>query len=1016
MPRHAHEPSSLEIYLLGSFRLAVDGAEVEAHRWARRKSRLLVKLLALQPHHRLHREQVLELLWPRQATEAAANNLHKTIHAARRALEPELLAGAASRFLVTRDRQIILSAPSELWIDVEAFELRAARALRRDADRAACEEALALYGGELLAEDPYEEWAARRREHLRSVRRNIVLKLAAMHEAAGEPERAVGLFAEALARDHSDEEAWRRLMSLSARAGDRRAALRYFEQCRRALREELDAEPEAATVALHEQIASGRVGPTQMSNSETGLPATSAAAPPGAAALANLPHPLTSFVGRAKEKAEVRRLLACRRMVTLNGAGGIGKTRLALEVAAAMRGECGGGVWLVEAASLSDPALVAQALLRTLGAREEPGRDPAATLGDHIGTKRILLVLDNCEHLIEACAAVAGALLRACPELRILATSREALGVEGEAVWRVSTLASPDDKQTIHAARLCEYEAVELFLERVKLGNPGWLLTDANAPAVARLCRQLDGIPLAIELAAARVRVLTVEQILAKLDDRFRLLTDANRGVVPRHQTLGAAIAWSYDLLPAGERVLWRRLSVFAGGWALEAAEAVCEGEEPGADAALDLLSHLVNKSLVIVEQQGAEARYRLLETIRQYGAEKLRESPEEEQARALHFGYFLRLAEQAEQHFAGAEQRAWFERLEAEHDNLRAALEWSLREARDARRGLRLCCALSQFWEAHGHSSEGRKWVETGLRADADAPPPLRAEALNGAGRLAVAQGDFESARTFFEQSLALRRRLDDGRGAAGLLYQLGFVLTSVGDYRRAAPLYEESLALCRELDDPLGVGRAASGLAALAWYGDDYDTAALHYEEALRIFRRTDYRFGVMKTAHNLGSTEQRRGDLDRAEAFLAESLALSKELGDQRMAAFSTHVLGYVANDRGDYRRAHRLFREALRAGREVGGKVNVAHVLEGFACTAAAQGQAGRAVRLDAAAKAIREEIKMIRTPAEQAALDCYLKQALGKLDAAGVKEARARGRALTLDQAVEYALESDDGTP
>jgi len=383
----------------------------------------------------------------------------------------------------------------------------------------------------------------------------------------------------------------------------------------------------------------------------------------------NLPRQLTSFIGREREMAEVKRLLTTTRLLTLTGSGGCGKTRLALQVAADLVEEFANGVWLVELAALTDPALVPQAVASALGVREEPGRPLLATLSDYLKAKRLLLLLDNCEHLVAACAYLAEALLRACPHLRILATSREALNIAGETVWRVPSLSLPDLLHLPSVEHLTQYEAVRLFIERALISRPDFVLTSQGAPSVAQVCHRLDGIPLAIELAAARVKVLSVEQIAARLDNRFRLLTSGSRTALPRQKTLRAAIDWSYDLLSETERMVLRRLSVFAGGWTLEAAEAICVGEGIEWHEVLDPLMQLVDKSLVMMEEQGGTVRYRLLETVRQYGRDKLPASGEADVVRGRHRDWYLALAERAEPELLGSNQAVWLERLETEHD-----------------------------------------------------------------------------------------------------------------------------------------------------------------------------------------------------------------------------------------------------------------------------------------------------------------------------------------------------------
>ena len=424
----------------------------------------------------------------------------------------------------------------------------------------------------------------------------------------------------------------------------------------------------------------------------------------------NLPLELSSFVGREKELAEVRRLLESSRLLTLTGSGGCGKTRLALAAGELVEG-FEDGVWVVDLAPLADPSLVPQAVASTLGVREQPGRLPTGTLSDYLGSKKVLLILDNCEHLVGACAELAEALLRSCPGLGVLATSREALGITGEVAWPVPALSLPDVRRLPDIESLLHYESAPLFVERAAAVRPTFALTEQNAVAVAQICYRLDGIPLAIELAAARAKVLSVEQIAERLDDCFRLLAAGGRTAMPRHRTLHATMDWSHELLPDEERALFRRLSVFAGGFSLEAAESVCAGEDLERDDVLELLSHLVDKSLVVTSDRDGETRYRLLETIRQYTREKLSESGEAGQVREWHAGYYLALAEAAEPELKGERQVAWLERFERDHDNLRAAMRWLL-ERGESEKAARLGWALWLFWWIRGTSPrDGARW-----------------------------------------------------------------------------------------------------------------------------------------------------------------------------------------------------------------------------------------------------------------------------------------------------------------
>jgi|SRR5579859_98944 len=523
----------------------------------------------------------------------------------------------------------------------------------------------------------------------------------------------------------------------------------------------------------------------------------------------NLPIQLTSFIGRDKEMAEVRRGFATTRLLTLTGVGGTGKTRLALQLGAAVLPEFRDGVWFVELASLSDPALVPQAVATALGVRQEANRAVQAALHDYLREKTLLLVLDNCEHLIQACAQFADLVLRAALKVKILATSREALDISGESIYHVPSLPSPAATH-FSPETLGQFDAVKLYVDRAAAVQNEFVLTPENAPAVAQICRRLDGIPLAIELAAARTKVFAPEQIAARLDDRFRLLSVGSRNARPRHQTLSALIQWSYDLLSEAERVLLRRLSVFSGGWALEAAEAVCGDEAAGGAlpplAVLELHTSLVNKSLVVVERvAGQGARYRMLETIREYALERLVAHGESESMRRKHMVYFRRVAQEADPQFSSPARAVWVETLKADQDNFRAALQWA-RESGDALAGLQLAGALWLFWYALGSLSEGRGWMESALaQAVTLDAPAARAKVLLAGGNLAWFQSDYGVARALLEEGLAICRGLgaQGRRDLAYCLLWMGALERDQGDPMIARSLLQESVATCREIGD---------------------------------------------------------------------------------------------------------------------------------------------------------------------------------------------------------------------
>ena len=672
-----------------------------------------------------------------------------------------------------------------------------------------------------------------------------------------------------------------------------------------------------------------------------------------------------------------------------------------------------------------------RAVARALDVPEQPGRPPLAALVEALRPKRLLLVLDNCEHLLDACARLAEALLRAGPSVRLLATSRVALGVAAETVWPVPPLALPPAPGP-HAAAplppepLLEYAAVRLFVERARAVLPTFEMTPRDAPAVAELCRRLDGLPLALELAAAWVRVLPAPQLLARLEDRFRLLTGGRRAAPERHRTLRAAVDWSHALLPEPERRLFARLSVFAGGWTLEAAEAVCAdarrapgGLPPG--AVLGLLARLVDASLVVAEGEAdGTARFRLLETLREYGREQLAAGGEAEALGARHARHYTAVAVAAEPWLAGREQVAWLGRLDREADNLRAALRWL--EGHGAHDGaLRLAAALQVWWLTHGSRVEGLAWLERLLAAPAAAgATPARLGALDAAGLLAWLMGKADQAWAYPEEALRLARAAGDRRAEGRAHYGLGRAATS--DRRRAPAAGEahlrRSLAIGRELADPPLVGWSLYFLGTAALRRGDLAAARALREEGCAVWRPTGDRFGYGNALNALAKVALAQGDLDTARALWEERLGLAEELGGPVAAAQALEGLAAVAAAHGDHPTARRLLARGLRARSPLSAPHNTAPSLAAFARLAAARGRYARAARLAGAVEATARSSASLTDLdlADERQLASSLQAARRALGEAAYLRAHAEGRAMALEQAVAYALEDEDAPP
>jgi non-specific serine/threonine protein kinase len=721
----------------------------------------------------------------------------------------------------------------------------------------------------------------------------------------------------------------------------------------------------------------------------------------------NLPRQLTSFIGRESEMTRVKAALGASRLVTLTGAGGVGKTRLAVRVAADLLPSFADGAWLVDLAPLSDPDHVQDAVAAVLGVRTPPGLTLSEALLDYLRPKSLLLVLDNCEHLLAAAAALADQLLRECPGLRILATSREGLGLAGEALQVLSPLAVPSPQGATPPEELLRFEAIQLFAERAVEVHPGFRVTERNAPDVLEICRRLDGIPLALELAAARVRAMAVDQIAARLDDRFRLLTGGSRTALPRHQTLRGVLDWSYQLLSDPERVVFRRLSVFAGGFALAAAEQVCAGDRlSGADVA-DLVTRLVERSLVVFDPSEGHPPYRLLETIKQYAQTKLFDSGEAEAIRRAHLAYYLGLAEEAEPLLRGPAQMTWLARLATEHDNLHAALGWSLAQPGSAEAGLRLAAALQWFWFLRSPVGEGRRWLERAVANKLETGIAARAKALAGLGMLAWRVNDFPEAQRALEESLTLARAIGDESTLAFALHHEAHVqVMHVADgLTRAAEMWEESTARFRAIGDRWGTAWSLRCLGDNLRALGSPEGAIARLEESLSLLREIRDEWLIGHVLYSLGAIAREQKDYARAQALVEESLAIWSEVGDRYNMAVAHRELGHVARGQGDHDQALACYRVSLDLLQSQGDRYEAARVLEGLAALALAQGHARSAARMLGVADALQRVIGATVRPVDRPDHHPTVAKAREILGDDGFETAFADGRGMSVDQVV-----------
>jgi predicted ATPase/DNA-binding SARP family transcriptional activator len=1074
---------TLRAQLLGEFRVWQDDQELTPLLTHLGRPKTLMKILLAYPGRVFARDELIEWLWPNLTEHVAASNLRKRISELRQVLEPHLQRGSASRYILSQSSGYCFNENADYLTDTQEFseKVRAGETLESAGQWSKAiseyEAALALAQGDLLAEDRYEPWALDLSREWEDRVLTLCERLADGCIRLGRYDQAREHCSRGLKRRPWSEQLYRQKMRSHYYAGQHTEAIQAFHECVQKLNEVLGVEPSQETQALSQKMLR-----QEMPELPKVIPH-------------NLPLALTSFIGREHEIIDIKRLFTqvgtngcspLHRLVTLTGPGGCGKTRLALEIATRISSKYADGVWLVDLAILTDPALVPQAVADALGLRETPSRPLIESIADHLRLHTALLLLDNSEHLIKACAELADFLLRTCPKLQILVTSREALGMLGETVWLVPPMSVPPLEPLPPPKILREYEAVALFVERAKANQPAFSLTPENAAAVASICAHLDGIPLALELAAACTSVLSMQQIVDRLNDRFTLLTAGDR-TAPRHQqTLRATLDWSYSLLSNFERVLLQRLSVFVGDFTLEAAESVCIWQKLKSQSAIKLLTQLVDKSLVMAETQDREARYRLLETVRQYAQEKLVAARESKRILERHLSFYLDMAEQAESHLQGPSQAFWLVRLESEHPNLRAALDYSAQSYPEFQ--LRLAVALRRFWSVRGHWSEGRRQLSEALVKNQDARGALQAKALVAIGNLARDQGDFESARALYEESLTLSKETADRRGIAESLHHLGQIAHDRGDHALARSYYEQSLTIRRELEDKPGLGASLQNLGLLAFNQGDYAAARSFQEESLRLRRERGDLWGIAASLHSLGMVAQHQGDavaarsyyeqsleikrelrdkwgvsaslnnlgmlaynqreFSTARSYFEQSLELKRELGDKRGIANSLNNLGLVSNDQGDLDGARVRYEESLVIKREMGDKRGIAGslhnlgvvafdqekydlardlhiqsltmrselgdqrglaaVVEGLARICVRQGQLEKAVRLLGARAALCEAIQIQLLPLERDAYEAEVQAARAKLGEAAFLAQWAAGRAMTLEQAIDYA--------
>jgi predicted ATPase/DNA-binding SARP family transcriptional activator len=993
----------LELRLLGPFEATLAGEPITDFETV--KVRALAAYLAAEMGRPHYRASLAGLLWPDWPQPSAMRNLRHALAVLRKVIGDRQ---ADPAFLLISRETLQFNQESDAWVDLAAFEQAIGPAQAKSAARLPLRDAMDLYRGPFLEgfslnDSPaFEEWVLGKREYLNRLALQGLHSLAEEAEAAGNYEQGLAFARRQLELEPWLEDAHRQVMRLLAQGGQRSAALAQYETCQHSLKRELDVQPSAETTRLYEAIRDGEFG--KASREDIFLALDLQTRPRH-----NLPARLTSFVGRQREKAEIAGLLTSARLVTLTGAGGSGKSRLSLEIAHQTLSDFPDGVWLVELAALADAALLPQAIASALGLGEAPGSSITETLTAYLRSKQLLLLLDNCEHLVDGCAQLAHALLVACPGLRILATSREPLHVAGEVSWLVQPLSLPNLEQLPSPDELAKVEAVRLFIERARNPLPSFALDERNAMPVAQICCWLDGIPLAIELAAARITVLSPQGIAGRLDEVFRLLVSRERISASRHQTLRAALDWSYNLLSEKEQMLFRRLSIFSGGFSLEAAEGICPQDDISQAEVLDLLSQLIDKSLVAVQQDEFHGqRYHLLMIIRQYGLELLRRSGEERRARERHLAWYANYAGRAEPELHRSDQVAWLGKLDSEHDNFRSALRWWL-DHNEGEAGVQLAGALSVYWYERNYWSEGSGWLEAVLARDHNPPGRPRAWALYSAGFLATLQSEYEKAESFLLESHNLSQAISYRHGIAWSLYGRSWLEEWRGNYTQADQFADAAYSLFEELDDLGGMSLCLLSKGEITRDRGDFPNAAALNEKSLVMFRKLGIPGVIARALITLSWISLYLGNTSLARVYTEEALQLNQALGNRRIYGLALLALGKGAYHQGEFQAAASRLRKAISILSEVGDKWLLLICLEQLALVASAQGQAEAAARWLGSTEALRKAFSLPREPADQALYERNVAEIQARLGRHAFDLAWEEGRKMTLEQVVDDAL-------
>jgi len=1008
------------------------------------KQRALLAILLLEANRVVSTERLIELLWGEEAPETVGNTLQVTVSQLRKILEPGHVRGDPYKVLVSQEPGYLIRISPE-QLDLSRFEQlrRKAHEARSDADWEAVaghlHAALALWRGMPLSDLAQELYVITEANRLNEMRMQAIEDRLEAELTLGRHADIVGEIQSLVAQHPLRERLRGQLMLALYRSGRQGDASNVFHETRAALVEQLGMEPSPALQKLFKAILN--------QDPSLDLPIVERRTP------TNLPLQLTSFVGRRSAIEELRDLLSGYRLVTLSGAGGVGKTRLAMQLASEVLHGYRDGVWLVELASVTNPELVPQAVATVLDVREQAGVPLSTTLSRYLAARETLMLLDNCEHLVTGVAGFVETILQTCPRVRALCTSREPLKVRGEIAWRVPSLQVPDPNRQLSLEELSTCEAIVLFCERAKMSAASFALTERTASAVIDICQHLDGIPLGIELATAKLNVLSVDQIAERLGDRFQLLTGGSRTVLPRQQTLQATIDWSHDLLDERGRVLLRRLAAFLGGFSLEAAESVCSSPPLKTADIVELLEGLVEKSFVLVDGLGSQPRYDLLETIRQYASQRLQESGEFEAIRARHLSWFLSFAKRVEGAATGLDQLQWLDAFEKDHDNLRLALAWSI-QRRESITTLGLAAAMGMFWRARGYVSEGRQILAEAVAADSGGQPALRASALAWAAILACDQSDdglaeafaeesvklsressnwpamgfalrtlailatthdeYERAGQFFEESLAAYSRGSDTAGAAKTLTSFAHLANGTGDTERSKELIEKSLKLSQSVGDREAIANAQDILGEAEFYAGNFEASTRLLRESINYYREVGEQPRMGIALHQLGMLLRCQGEFEQAIATLNDSLRITRDLNDQQYTAYALSELGVVAREQLDYGRAQSLIGESLRAVVRIGDRWATARCVQELGAVAAEQGDLDRGGKLLGAAESLRQAIGVPVFAFERVSYERRIETLKSRMGNERLERIWAAGREMELDTVLALALSPAPG--